>query len=60
VRLRLCNSIQRYRRLIIHIRSIINLGLRLISRIFIRIRLILLCRWIYFLGLIYVKLRISD
>jgi hypothetical protein len=61
MRLRLCNSIERYCRPIIHILGIINLGLRLIiSCLFIRIRFILLCRWIYFLSLIYFKLRISD
>jgi hypothetical protein len=61
MRLRLCNSIKRYCRLIIHIRGVINLGLRLIiCRIFFRIRFILLCRWLYFLGLINFKLSISD
>jgi hypothetical protein len=56
MRLRLCNSIKRYSRPIIHIRSIINLGLRLIiSCLFIRLRLILLCRWVYFVGLIWIS-----
>jgi hypothetical protein len=61
MRLRLCDSIKRYCRPIIHFLGIINLGLiLLISCIFFRIRVILLCRWIYLVGLIYVNLRISD